>query len=196
LALAEADAYSRLDCSHSTNEQFIHLWDKTDPSGGMAEPYPSVKYIHESGTVGQVIVTLKEFEHEWMGDAGIYLMSPSGTVVQLMLRCSEGMGYGMGQPHGRPPLTLTIRDDADEYMPQFGLLESKAYKPTRYVALMPLGIPIIEDPKYHHNQPLPDTLSAFIGEPMQGPWALFVYDQLPLYRGNIRKGWDITIIPA
>ncbi len=195
LVLAEADAYSKLDCSQSNNTQPIYIENPTQwTSFGMANPYPSVKYVSDSGIVGQVIVTLNEIIHDWPADIGIALMSPSGTIVELMRGVGGGISIGPGKLY--PAATIMLRDDAADYIPHYAALQSGVYKPTRTIVHIPTAWPIIGAAQYHGGYPWPDTLETFAGEQMQGPWALFVIDSQVLFNGKIANGWELTIIPA
>lgn len=146
-----------------------------------ASPYPAVKCV--SGAVGhvtKVTATISGFQHTYPNDVSIMLVSPKGTLVNLMRNCG-----GVVNVSG---INLTFDDAAGSSL-NGASMASGTFKPTQ------LGI------FNAFPQPCPSgtpnaALSAFIGEDPNGPWLLFVQDAKQLDVGQISGGFSLNITSA
>jgi subtilisin-like proprotein convertase family protein len=169
LAIAMEAANAALVCTGDNHNQAISINDLA-----AATPYPSVKYVSgETGHITNVTVTVKNFSHGSPSDVQMVLQSPSGTYVQLMLRC--------GGPGGSNPcsdLTFVFDDAAGGALPQFGALSGGTFKPSHYGITPNLLAPAAA-------APYQATLAALIGEDPNGPWALWIVDLLGIGIGTV-----------
>lgn len=178
LAAAQELAVAALVCSGDNHNQAVTIRDNAT-----AVPYPSVKLVSGlTGHITKVTVTVKNFSHAAPADVQMVLQSPTGTYVQLMLRC--------GGPIGANPVTnLTFQfDDSGVFMPQNSALSSGIFKPTQFGS-----VPDLAPPAAAH--PYQTALATLIGEVPNGSWALWIMDILAVSAGSIAgvPSFDVTI---
>lgn len=146
----------------------------------VANPYPSVISVSNLvGSVANVKVTLKDFQHSFPSDVGILLVGPNGKSI-LMNRAGAG-GQGM------PPVTLTFEQDNILPIIPSATFTSGSYRPFDY-----------KGGNYSLAKPAPAgpytaDLSVFNDKSANGDWALFVMDDTPGDSGVISNGWALTI---
>lgn len=164
--------------SNQAQIQIIGI-DTADPiSSALADPYPSTITVDGiEGTLRKVTVTLHDLSHEYFEDLDIMLEGPGGETVMLVSYCSINAVSGV---------TLTLDDEATEYIPYSGNVLSGTYKPSNYYPeLFDMGPPA-------PGAPYGDTLSGFIGSDPNGIWHLYVQDYQDGYSGSIAGGWSIS----
>lgn len=151
------------------------------PDVGPASLYPSPIQVKglKQGKVRDVNLILHGFSHESPDDLDMLLVGPDGTAVQFM--------RDAGTVTNVTNLTLTVDDQADEPMPQFSELESKAYKPAIYSGVNLLPPPA---PGFITG----GTLSVFKQRKANGVWKLYINDNSDnLDSGSISGGWSLRI---
>ena len=151
----------------------------TLPDFGRATPYPSTINVSGlGGTVTKVTVSLNDLSHSFADDVDVLLVGPTGASTVLM---SDVGGFG-----GVFPVTLVLDDAAPASLPDSGPLVSGTFRPTNigvtdsYAAPAPAG-------------PYGTQLAAFNGANPNGPWSLYVFDDLPGDSGSIAGGWTLSI---
>ena len=151
------------------------------PDFGPASLYPSPIQVKglKQGVVRDVNLILHGFSHESPDDLDMLLVGPDSTAVQFM--------RDAGTVTNVTNLTLTIDDQAPGPMPQFGELESKAYKPSIYSGVNLLPPPA---PGFITG----GTLSVFKQHKANGVWKLYINDNSNnLDSGSISGGWSLKI---
>lgn len=152
----------------------------TIPTNGTASPYPStVTVANVSGLVGNVTVTLLDFNHAQPNDVGILLVGPGGQEVVLM----RGAGGATALSDQR-----LVFDDAAGDVPA-GTLTTSTNGPADYTGgNFPTPAP---------TGPYSVDLSAFNGTNPNGVWSLYVYDADDNTSGGaINGGFAVNIFPA
>jgi len=152
------------------------------PSAGPASPYPSTLSVAGlSGVVRKVTVTLTNLTHTFPGDVDVLLVSPAGQAVLLM--------SDAGAENAVTNVTLTFDDGAGLVLPNLGLINSGAYRPTDYgpADVFPAPAPPMPTSGYSTN------LSSFNGFSPNGLWSLYIMDDTGDNNGFILNGWTMTI---
>jgi hypothetical protein len=173
-AQAKSDAMAAIDCTGSNNGQQITINDFA-----AATPYPSAKFVSGFvGNISKVTVAIKGFKHSYPNDVSMLLVSPNGTIVNIMRNCGgQVLVSGVN----------IVFDDAAGGTINNATVASETYKPTQIGGFNTFPQPC---PSGTPNT----TLAAFIGQPANGIWALWVQDTKQLDVGLIAQGWDLTII--
>lgn len=188
-------ALAELNCEGSNNDQRLCILDESTPNSACdfrtgepaptkADPYPSVAFISGmSGLITKVTVTLKKLTHGSPSDICAILVSPSGTIVELMKDAG-------GDVLNVQAADITFDDDAAGFMPDplAGNL-TVTCKPTH-------GVGQINFPSPGPASPFALTLASFIGESPNGAWLLYVVDDTALDCGSINNGWTLQITTA
>ncbi len=145
---------------------------------GTAAPYGStITPSCVPGTVRNLTVSLFGFAHTFPTDVSVVLISPDGRKVKLM----AGAGGGESLSHG---VNLTFSSASTNALPEFDLIVSGTYRPTDYLPGLSLPAPAAG--------PYSTSLSTFVGAEPNGPWRLYVHDNVPLDAGSI-SGWSLNI---
>ncbi len=148
------------------------------PNSGPAAPYPSYNMVTGlGGVITNVAVTLRNLTYTWSPDVDVLLVSPWGQGIIL---CSDA---GNGPVNN---VTLTLSDAAAASLPSVSALASGTFKPTNVGAGDALAAPAPVGP-YATN------FSAFNGQPANGAWALYFFDDGANDSGSLAGGWSITI---
>ncbi|MEO6182927.1 MAG: hypothetical protein ABIP71_07515, partial [Verrucomicrobiota bacterium] len=155
-----------------TNSSYITM------AQNKANPYPSainVKCLF--GTVQKLIVTLHDFSHAFPDDIDSLLVGPNGKAIKIM--SDTGGGETVNN------LTLAFDEFASDFLSDTDQLFSGTYKPTDYPPADSFPAPA----------PAPNAalLSEFIGSNPNGPWSLYVVDDVSLDNGSIAGGWSLQI---
>jgi len=166
-----------------SNVTAIPIADATAAGPGVGNPYPSTIVVSGlTGLVYKVTATLNNLSHSFAGDLDILLVGPSGQAVLLMSDAAAGFVVN--------GVTLTFDDAAGLSLPTVGVLSSTGYRPTNYDPSLdtfpppaPLG-------------PFGSALSVFQGTDPNGPWSLYLVDDLPNNTGIIGGGWRLNISTA
>lgn len=185
LAVAQEEAEAELDCTGSNNNQPITINDAHGGASAASTPYPSVKHVSGlSGLVTKVVVTLKNFSHQYPDDVCIFLRSPTGETCELMRRC--------GGSNSVSNLTFVFDDAAGSSLPDSTALSSGTFKPTQF----PPNAPVFPAPA--PAGPYGSTLAAFNGIDPNGSWSLWIQDTTFLHNGSIAgpPAFDLTITTA
>jgi len=152
-----------------------------------ATPYPSViEVTNLNSLVTQATVTFTNFSHGSARDINALLVSPTGQKVLLMANC--------GGVNAINNATVTFDDTAGAPLPQFNRIDSGAYRPASYATPPPQFPPA--EPPFPTNAitgPFASTLSVVNGTTPEGAWALYLYDNLPLFSGTIANGWMLNL---
>lgn len=148
---------------------------------GPALLYPStITITGGTGPIADVNVTLLQGLHTWADDMEIALVSPSGTVVELM-NDAGGSNDIAGDLTFDDEATMEIGDLTGDGFEGFGTFRPSVYE---------VGM----------NNPLADgsMLSLFDGESANGNWSLYVFDDAAGDTGQFMDGWsiEITLVPA
>ncbi|REJ79164.1 MAG: hypothetical protein DWQ47_06910 [Acidobacteria bacterium] len=162
-------------------------------TSGPADPYPST--ISVSGVTGPKVieVELTEINHTWVGDLDFLLEAPGGETMVIM-----SDAYSSSNRTNTVVTTLTIRDDADDFMAGSGVPPaSGTFKPTQDGgATDAFDAPAPGGP---YGQPGPDgagdTLMSVFGtdgDSFNGDWKLWVDDDAGSDPGTLDGGWKIT----
>ena len=149
-----------------------------------AVPYPSSITVAglAPGTYA-VTATIKNFTHPVPADVDMVLVGPGGQKVMLM---SDANGI-LNQFHN---LTLTFDDDAAAFVPAgFPSLSSGTYKPSNY------GTTADVPPGGSPAGPYSSELAVFGGTPLNGTWALYVWDDAFINNKPINGGWCVNFTP-
>lgn len=180
-AAAQAAAETALVCvCNDTSEDTI-----TIPLEGAATLYPASQCVSgKTGTITKVTVELAGFYHTSPSDVSVVLMSPTGTIVELMRNCG-----GENAVFEASDCNIIFDDSAANPLPDNAQIVSGTYKPTQRGLTVSLPAPCPSGTP--HN-----TLAAFIGEDPNGVWNLFVFDSQPLDGGAIVGGFTVNITSA
>jgi hypothetical protein len=163
-----------------------------------AAPYPSTIGVAGLDPVTtSVSVTLRNFTHISPDEVSVLLVSPAGA--GLLLQSGAG---GILSPQF--DVTYTLADFGASPLPDVGIWGPGTYRPTAHNPPGPFPPPA----PGAYNNPGPfgggsaTFASTFNGTNPNGPWNLFVLDQLTPARGapvatRFAGGWtlDITAIP-
>lgn len=133
--------------------------------------------VGQAGFVADIALTNLDISHTYVGDLSAYLVSPSGTIVDLFHRPGVPGDY-----FGCFGYDLSL-DFSDEAPHDYQVFENTCDFWT---------IPAISG----HFKPM-EALENFIGEPVQGTWRLVVTDHWDGDGGSI-NGWnlDFCLSPA
>jgi len=152
------------------------------PSSGAATPYPStIDTSALSGVLLDVNVTLSNVGHTWPDDMDVLLIGPGGEMVMLVSDAGGSSDIIF--------TTLTFDDEASASLPDSALIASGTYLPTDYEAGDVLPAPAPAGPYL-------TDLSVFEGEPWQGVWSLYVFDDTGSDSGSIANGWSLELLVA
>ncbi len=147
------------------------------PDSGPATPYPSIINVANfGGTVTNVTLTLRNLSHTWTRDIDMLLVGPGGQKALV----SSDAGNG-----GANNATYTLSDAAASALPLVQLV-SGTYRPADYETGDVLAAPAPSGP---YTAPL----SAFQGQPANGPWSLYVFDDGGGDLGSLAGGWSLTV---
>ncbi len=147
-----------------------------------ATPYPStIDVAGVTGGAGKVTVRLNAFSHTYPGDVKVMLVSPSGTAVMLM-------AYGGG---GTAAVSTDLTFD-DAGSTNFTPSVSGTYHPIDNSGGGAFGDPFpAPAPSAYYTE-----LAAFVGNPANGTWSLYVVDDGAGDVGTIDGGWTLNITPV
>lgn len=180
LATQPADAASRFKVIKKT---FSSTQPITIPSGGAAgaaTPYPSEKNASgfKRGKILDANLTLKNFSHTFPDDVDV-MISHRGVNRTVM------SDVGGGTPVNN--ITLKLDDEAVSPLPDEAPLSGGTFKPTNIGPADTFPAPA----------PTPSglaELSGFDGKNPNGPWQLWVIDDVSsVDGGQFAGGWSITI---
>ena len=173
-----ADAASRYKTVTKTfsNRGFIDI-----PLSGTATPYPSEIVVGglRKGRILDANLTLRTFSHTSPQDVDV-LVSHRGAnrlVMSDVGKGDEDLVY-----------TLTLDDEAAVPLPSDGTLATGTYRPTNVYGFSTDSFPA----------PAPalsglSELSGFKGMNPNGPWYLWVRDDVGFDKGQFAGGWSVTI---
>jgi uncharacterized repeat protein (TIGR01451 family) len=152
-----------------------------------ATPYPSAINISNlNGLVTQVTVTLANLSHTHPRDINVLLVSPTAQKSCLMAECGGDVAINN--------TTLTFDDTTANLLPQFTQIASGTYRPTFYALTWPLfPAPSAPFPTNATAPPYDFNLSVFNNTSPNGAWALYVFDDQPLFSGSIANGWILRL---
>ena len=178
LATPPADAASRYKVVTKT---FSNSQPITILAGGSATPYPSEKNASgfKKGKILDANLTLKNFSHTFPDDVDV-MISHRGVNRTVM--------SDVGDSPDAINITLKLDDEAASPLPDFSQLTGGTFRPTNaYDGFMDF-----------FNAPAPDPsglakLSGFDGKNPNGPWQLWVMDDVGIDGGQVAGGWSITI---
>ena len=185
VGMGPADAAGRYK---TVTRTFSSAQPITIPSGGdataTAAPYPSEIPVGglRRGKVLDANLTLKGFGHDWAADVDV-MVSHRGVNRTVM----SDVGAGAFVENA----TLTLDDEAASPMPYYSELATGTFEPTNEE---PTGLApdVFPDPA-----PVPSNrapLSGFDGANPNGPWSLWVADDLGSEDGGqFGGGWSVTI---
>jgi subtilisin-like proprotein convertase family protein len=162
----------------------------------VATPYPST--INVSGfpaneTIEKITVTLHDLSHGTPDDIDILLVGPGGQNVILF----SDAGGGFVEPD--LSITVTLDDDAAEFLPDEDPISSDTYKPSNYELDDDEYVDLFPDQDEDGMPtPIPEitldaTLSVFTGTHPNGEWRLYVVDDEVFDSGRIANGWSMKI---
>ena len=150
-------------------------------SQGAGTPYPSVINVTGMGSaVTNVTITLRNLTHTWSRDIDVLLVGPGGQKMILMSDAGNSAANNV---------TLTLADAASAALPTTGLA-SGIFRPTNYTDASAGGDNF---PSPAPAAPYGSTLSGFNGQPANGVWSLYVYDDGAGDGGSIADGWSIAL---
>lgn len=160
---------------------------------GQSSPYPSILQVSEtSGVISQVNVTLTGLTHSFPDDLDLRLTAPSGRTVVLM--------SDVGGSLPATGLTLTLRDDAELDLP-YGNgaigLSSGSFRPRNQTQDVVFNVGALPMPSL--AQPHGGTLGWLRGEPANGAWHLYAWDDAAGEGHDLRIAqWclDIETVPT
>jgi hypothetical protein len=150
---------------------------------GPATPYPSTISVDGlPGPVVQARVTLAGVSHSWPADVDVLLLGPGGQRTILM---SDACGT---QTSPLNLVTLTFDDVAAPLAELPPGCVSGTFRPTDYAPGEQSSFPVAG--------PHPAALSVFAGADPNGPWHLYVRDDVgPGDAGAITGGWSLELLP-
>ena len=167
--------------SSATTKSFTNTTAITIPDQGAGTPYPSVINVTGMGsTISNVTVTLRNLNQTWASDVDVLLVGPGGQKVMLMSDAGNGAANNV---------TLTLSDAAAAALPT-SALASGTFRPVNYTDTSSGGDNF---PSPAPAAPYGSTLSGFNGQPANGTWSLYVFDDGPGDLGNFAGGWSIGI---
>ena len=150
------------------------------PPLGKAQPYPSTIHVSGmTGTISKVTVTLTNLRHDHLNDVDALLVGPGGQAVMLL---SDAGGSRSD------PIRLTFDDGATTTF-SANSPGNGSYRPTDHGSRGD-SLPAPAPPGPYASPP---QLSVFKGTDPNGPWSLFVRDDVTGDRGRIGGGWSLTI---
>ena len=153
----------------------------TIPNQGAAAPYPSVINVAGLGSATtNVTITLRNLTHAWSRDVDVLLVGPGGQKVMLMSDAGSGAANNV---------TLTLSDGAASALPTTSLV-SGIFRPANYTDASSGGDNF---PSPAPAAPYGSTLSGFNGQPANGTWSLYVFDDGPGDLGSFAGGWSIAL---
>jgi len=158
---------------------FTNAASITIPDSGPATPYPAT--IHVSGlggVISHVEIHLADLNHTWPGDLEMVLVSPTGQKTVVM--------SDAGKQYTPYAVSLRLTDEATVPLPESELITSGAFKPTDYPP--DDGFPAPAPPG-----PYATNLYAFHGQPANGIWSLYIYDDAMENEGSVVAGWSLTV---
>jgi hypothetical protein len=137
---------------------------------GQSSPYPSLLQVSDTtGVISQMDVTLTGLTHSFPDDLDVRLTAPSGRTVVLM--------SDVGGSVPASGLTLTLSDDAGVDLP-YGDgatgLSSGTFRPRNQTQDVVFNIGGLPMPSA--AQPYGGTLGWLRGEPANGTWRLYAWD--------------------
>lgn len=143
------------------------------PAGGRAAPFPSqISIPHGTGRVTTVEVLIGGFTHEFTQDVDVLLVGPGGQTCVLMADVAGNAFY----------TTLRFADGSAPLNPSV----SGTYRPTSNGGAA-LGAPAPPGP-------YGGSLSVFSGQPAEGPWRLFVFDDADVdEHGGSIAWWSLVL---
>jgi len=154
---------------------------------GNAGPYPSNIFVTGfGGTVGKVMVSLKNVSHSFAGDIDALLVGPAGQNLALVSDAGTSAVSNV---------TVNFDDAAASKLPQNGSWAAPnatiSAQPTDYVELVADNYPV--------PAPAPSaatTLATFNNTDPNGTWSLYVVDDGAPDTGSIAGGWCLTLTAA
>jgi len=188
LAVVSPQAFSATQIYSNTNSIVVN--DTGNPPV-TATPYPSTISVSNAPlqVISKVTVTLNGLSDDFPSDLGLLLMGPHGQTAVLMSEAGGQDQYPVTN------LTMTLDDDAANFLPIYSNLTSGTFKPTEKDHPLFFDFPTPAPPG---NSNAPAALSAFQSTDPNGTWELFVViDTLP-NSGTISNGWSLnfTLEPA
>ncbi len=161
--------------------RFANASSVTIPDVGTATPYPLTNIVAGmNGTITNLTMTLSKFSHDRVQDVSMLLVSPSGQGVVVFSHVSGGN-------LGATNVTVHLTDASPFSLPDDFALWSEPLKPAAY------------PPDVLFPGPAPAgpygavALSSFNGQPANGTWLLYVYDETNSAGGSIAGGWSLTV---
>ena len=144
----------------------------------VGSPYPSnITVGGLPGSVARVTVDITGVSHTWPDDVDILIVGPNGQSSLLM-----------SDAGGRADIinrTITFDDKAEETLPDETRLVSGTFKPTNFDT---------DTDVFPPPAPAPEataSLSIFNGTNPNGPWSLYVRDDVASDFGRIDGGWTM-----
>ena len=151
-----------------------------------ATPYPAVINVTNlNGLVTQGTVTLTNLTHGNPRDIDALLVTPAGQKVLLMSHA--GSTYAVNN------VTLTFDDTAANFLPQSSQITSGAYRPSQYGNSPMFPAPGAPFPTNATAAPYSTSLSVLNGTSPNGAWALYLYDDNPIFAGSVANGWMVNL---
>lgn len=157
-------------------------------TGAPANPYPSsINVSGLTGSIGKVVVSLKQFSHTWPQDVDVLLVGPGGQ--KMMILSDAGSG------NDAVNLNLVLDDDAATHILGSGTIVSGTYKPSSHgTGADPFPSPAPAGPHAPSGPVGTATLSStFGGTNPNGTWQLYVVDDENGDVGSFAGGWEIAI---
>lgn len=151
------------------------------PSVGPATPYPSEKNAggFKRGKIKDVNLTLKNFTHTFSDDADV-MLSHRGV--------NRTVFSDVGGDNAVNNITIKLDDEATNLLADATAPTSGTFKPANFA--------VSGDDTSPSPAPTPSglaPLSGFDGKNPNGPWSLWVTDDVAGGTGQIAGGWSITI---
>jgi uncharacterized repeat protein (TIGR01451 family) len=174
----------------STNETLLLFGSNNPPSKAHNSNPPNDGYpsqITVSGIVGNVTgvsMNVTNFGHTYPSDVAMVLQSPAGQDALLMSDC----GGSVSVSH----VSLTFSQGATSYLPEFTAITNGTYLPSSYGFVLDLPTNAPGKPQAP-LPPFPTNMNAFVGQPPNGTWSLYVADDDRLDYGYISNGWSLII---
>jgi subtilisin-like proprotein convertase family protein len=144
---------------------------------GPGNPYPNTIDVTKPGVVTDVDVHLRGFEHDNAPDVDLLLVGPGGQKVLLMSDVGNGTDVF--------DVDLTLDDDAAGPLPTGAALTTGRFRPTD-------NAPADTFPATAPAGPYATTLAAFNGEPAEGTWSLYAFDDATNNYGFVNE-WSLDI---
>lgn len=160
---------------------------------GAASPYPSVLEVAgTTGVIARVRVTLQGLTHSFPDDLDLRLTAPSGRTVVLL--------SDVGGSVPASDVTLILDDDATSDLPHGDGatgLSSGSFRPRNQLQDVLFNVGALPMPS--PDQPHGGTLAWLRGEPANGNWRLYAWDDAAGEGHDLRIAqWclDIDTTPA